>query len=102
MVSVSPLEVIFSKSNVCVDGVIVAPGDSGLVDDRRLEAISIERACILLSIVTCFVVFCVCGLRGCVRMSSRCVCCGSDVTDLDGVWIEDFSNLVVFREVIVY
>ena len=36
MVSVPRLEVVFSKSNVCFDGVIVVPGDSGLVDDRRL------------------------------------------------------------------
>ena len=77
MVSVSCLEVVFSKSNVCFNGVIVAPGDGGLVDDRRLEAISTERACVLLSAVACFVVF-LCGLRAgrCVRMSSRCVYCG--------------------------
>ena len=43
MVSVSRLEVVFSKSNVCFGGVIVAPGDGGLVDDRRLEAVSVER-----------------------------------------------------------
>ena len=36
VVSVSRLEVVFSKSNVCFDGVIVVPGDGGLVDDRRL------------------------------------------------------------------
>ena len=36
MVSVSPLEVVFSKSNLCFGGVIVAPGDGGLIDDRRL------------------------------------------------------------------
>ena len=59
MVSVSCLEVVSIKSNVCFGGVIVAPGDGGLVDDRRLEAVSIERACVLLSAVTCFVVFCV-------------------------------------------
>ena len=35
MVSVSRLEVVFSKS-ICFDGVIVVPGDGGLVDDRRL------------------------------------------------------------------
>ena len=36
MVSVSRLEVVFSKSNVCFGGVIVVPGDGSLVDDRRL------------------------------------------------------------------
>ena len=36
MVSVSRLEVVFSKSNVSFGGVIVALGDGGLVDDRRL------------------------------------------------------------------
>ena len=36
MVSVSGLEVVFSKSNVCFDGVIVVSGDGGVVDDRRL------------------------------------------------------------------
>ena len=36
MVSVSSLEVVFSKSNVCFGGVIVVPGDGGLIDDRRL------------------------------------------------------------------
>ena len=36
MVSVSCLEVVFSESNVCFGGVIVIPGDGGLVDDRRL------------------------------------------------------------------
>ena len=36
MVSVSCLEVVFSKSDVCFGGVIVAPSDGGLVDDRRL------------------------------------------------------------------
>ena len=37
MVSVSRLEVVFSKSNVCFGGVIVALGDGGLVltDDWR-------------------------------------------------------------------
>ena len=30
------IEVVFSKSNVCFGGVIVVPGDGGLVDDRRL------------------------------------------------------------------
>ena len=59
MVSVSRLEVVFSKSNVCFRGVIVAPGDGGLVDDRRSKAVSVERACVLLSAVACFVVFCV-------------------------------------------
>ena len=59
MVSVSRLEVVFSKSNVCFGGVFVVPGDGGLVDDRRLSAVSIERACVLLSVVACFVVFCV-------------------------------------------
>ena len=57
MVSVSRLEVVFSKSNVCFGGVSVAPDVGGLVDDRRLEAVSIERACVLLSAVACFVVF---------------------------------------------
>ena len=65
MVSVSRLEVVFSKSNVCFGGVIVAPGDGGLVDDIRLEAVFIERACILLFKVACFVVFrVVCGHVG--------------------------------------
>ena len=36
MVSVSRLEVVFSKSNVCFGRVIVVPGDGDLVDDRRL------------------------------------------------------------------
>ena len=36
MVSVSRPEVVFSTSNVCFGGVIVVPGDGGLVDDRRL------------------------------------------------------------------
>ena len=36
MVSVSRLEVVFSKSNVCLYGVIVFPGDGGFVDDRQL------------------------------------------------------------------
>ena len=45
MVSVSRLEVVFSKSNVCVGGVIVTPDDGGLVDDRRLGAVSFVRAC---------------------------------------------------------
>ena len=34
MVSVSRLEVVFSKSNVCFGVVIVAPGEAGLIDDR--------------------------------------------------------------------
>ena len=59
MVSVSRLEDVFMKSNVCFGGVIVPPGDGGLVDDRRLEPVSIERACVLLSAAACFVVFCV-------------------------------------------
>ena len=77
MASVSHLEVVFSKSNVCFGGAIVVPGDGGLVDDRRLWAVSIERACVLLSAFACVVVF-LCGLqaRWCVQMSSRCVCCG--------------------------
>ena len=29
MVSVSRLEVVFMKSNICFDGVIVVPGDGG-------------------------------------------------------------------------
>ena len=36
MVSVSRLEVVFSKSNLCFGRVVVVPGDGGLVDDRRL------------------------------------------------------------------
>ena len=36
--------------------VIVAPGDGGLVDDWRLEAVSVEWACALLSAVECFLV----------------------------------------------
>ena len=36
MVSVSRLEVVFSKSNVCFGRVVVVPGDGSLVDDRRL------------------------------------------------------------------
>ena len=36
MVAVSRLEDVFSKSNVCFDGVIVVPGDGGLLDDRLL------------------------------------------------------------------
>ena len=36
MVSISRLEVVFSKSNLCLGGVIVVPGDGGLVDDRSL------------------------------------------------------------------
>ena len=36
MVSVSRLEAVFSKSNVCFGLVVVVPGDGGLVDDRRL------------------------------------------------------------------
>ena len=36
MVSVSRLEVVFSKSNVYFGGVIIVLGDGGLVDDRRL------------------------------------------------------------------
>ena len=52
------LEVVFIKCNICFGGVIVAPGDGGLIDDRRLEAVSIKRACVLLSAVACFVVFC--------------------------------------------
>ena len=36
VVSVSRLEVVLSKSNVCFGGVIVAPGDGGLVGDRQL------------------------------------------------------------------
>ena len=32
---ISCLEVVFSKSNACFGGVIVAPGDGGLLDDRR-------------------------------------------------------------------
>ena len=77
MVSISRLEVVFSKSNVCFSGVIVVPDDGGLVDDRRLQAVSNERACVLLSAVACFVVFLCClQARWCFRMSSRCVCCG--------------------------
>ena len=44
MVSASRLEVVFSKCNVCFGGVIVSPGDGGLVDGRRLKAVSIERS----------------------------------------------------------
>ena len=73
MVSVSRLEVVFSKSNVCFGGVIVAPGDGGLVDDRLLEAVSIERACVLLWAVACFVVFCVVYDRGRSIFSVRIV-----------------------------
>ena len=36
MVYVSCLEVVFSKSDVCFCGVVVALSDGGLVDDRRL------------------------------------------------------------------
>ena len=36
MVSVSCLEVVFSKSDACFGGVVVAPSDGALVDDRRL------------------------------------------------------------------
>ena len=57
MVSVSRLEVVFSKSNVCFVGVIVAPGDGGWVDDRRLEVVSLEQACVLLSAVACCLSF---------------------------------------------
>ena len=35
MVSVSRLEIVSSKSNVCFGSVIVVPGDGGLVDYRR-------------------------------------------------------------------
>ena len=36
MVSVSRIEVVFSKSNVCFGGVIVVPDDGDVVDDRLL------------------------------------------------------------------
>ena len=36
MVSVSRFEVVFSEPNVCFGGVVVVPGNDGLVDDRRL------------------------------------------------------------------
>ena len=66
----SRLEVVFSKSNVCFGGVIVVPGNGGLVDDRRLQAVSIERACVLLSAVAVCCFLCSLQARWCVRMSS--------------------------------
>ena len=62
MVSVSRLEVVFSKSNVCFGGVIVAPGDGGLVDDSVWSAGTLvcpdefKMHLLWLSII-CFVLF---------------------------------------------
>ena len=55
MISVSCFEVSFCESSVCFRGVVVVPCDGGLINEWRLRAVTVERAIVLLSAVTCFV-----------------------------------------------
>ena len=55
MVSISSLEFVFCESDVCFSSVVVFTRDGCLVDDGWLQAVSVERACIFLSAVACFV-----------------------------------------------
>ena len=59
MVSVSSLEIIFCRPHVCLSGAVVLTCDSGLVDQRGLEAVSIRWACVLLLAAASLGVFCV-------------------------------------------
>ena len=77
-----------------------------------MEAVSVKWACVLLSAVACFVASCVvCGFIGVYGWIQNALVVIVDnlfsvihaaVADLDGIAIEDFSKLVVFREVFVY
>ena len=81
-----------------------------------MQAVSVERACILLSAVACLVV--INGSGGGSGGVINLYRCGeyafvmvidylfrvvhAAVTDLDGVSVEDFSELVIFGKVLVY
>ena len=81
-----------------------------------MQAVSVERACIFLSAVACLVVSSGSGGGGGVIDLYRCGCIDvfvmvidhlfrvvhAAVADLDGVPVEDFSELVIFGKVFVY
>ena len=77
MNSVSCFEVGFYESNACFRGVVVVLCDGGLINDRRLKAVTVERAIVLLSAVVCFVGCHLCCLSCKMSKTSvRCACCG--------------------------
>ena len=56
MVSVSCFEVVLCESDVRFSRVVVFAFDGGLVNYWWLQAVSVERACVLLSAVACLVI----------------------------------------------
>ena len=63
VVSVPSFEGVFCESDVCFRSVIVVTFDGCLVDNWWLKAVSVKRACVLLSAVAWFVVNrVICGL----------------------------------------
>ena len=68
-----------------------------------MEAVSVKWACVLLSTVARFGVFCVGVICGVIDVFDGLFSViHAAVTDLDCVTINDFSKFVVFREVLVY
>ena len=59
MVSVSCIKVVFCGSDVCFRSVILVTFEGCLVDDWRLEAVSIKWVFVLLWAVACFTLNCV-------------------------------------------
>lgn len=80
-----------------------------------MQAVSVERACVLLSAVACLVVINGSGGGGGVIRLYRCCwdafvmvvdylfrVVQAAVTDFDGVSVKDFSEPVIFGKVLVY
>ena len=77
-----------------------------------MQAVSVERACVLLSAVACLVINGsggggIISLYRCDVMFAMVVdylfrVVHAVVTDLDGVSVRDFSELVIFGKVLVY
>ena len=106
VVSVSSFEGVFCESNVCFRSVIVVTFDCCLVDNWSLKAVSVKRACVLLSAVTWFVVNrVICGFFSVfgwiqdtfvVVVDNLFSVIHATVADLDGIVVEDFSEFVLF------
>ena len=100
----SCFEVGFCESNVRFRSVIVVTFDSCLVDDWWLKAVSIKRACDLLSAVAWFVISnVICGFGWIqdalvVIVDNLFSIIHATVADLDGVLIEDFSEIFLSEQ----
>ena len=109
VVSVSSFEGVFCESDVCFRSVNVVTFDGCLVDNWWLKAVSVKRACVLLSAVAWFVDNrVICGyisVFGWIEdtfvevVDNLFSVIHATVGDLDGIAVKNFPEFVLFREV---